>query len=121
MITPNPSAVRRAELIADMPVHTNSTDRVTIYDVFKVAMFRLAYKLQLGETRPGPTVAFANALIETQDRRHSDIEMTGLWMWYRTFWLPRQYPKLYAALRGTLENRCLAAPSDAPLFAEPAQ
>ena len=99
-ITPIPSAIRRAQSIMDAQIHVKGTDRVTVYDMFKLAMFRLAYKLQVTETRQGPTAAFANALIDSQDRRDSDIEMTGLWLWYRTYWLPRRYPKLHAALCG---------------------
>lgn len=68
-----------------------------LYDQFKLAMFQLAYKLRLRESHD-KTLAFADALDDTQDRRNA-AEMTGFWLWYRRFYLPRKYRKLWAAMQ----------------------
>jgi len=69
----------------------------SVYDEFKVLMFRTAYKIHTGDTHDA-TVAFGRAISDSQDTR-SKTELTGLWLWYRRFWLPRRYPKVLAAMR----------------------
>lgn len=74
-----------------------------VYDLFKTAMFQIALKIRQGEIHD-MKAAFALAIVDTADRK-TVLEMTGLWMWYREFYLPRKYRWMLALIRGHMPLR----------------
>ena len=104
MIKPTETILRRANTLIDLSARrSDSGETWTVYDAFKLAMFFLAIKLRQQESYHDLEAALGNAVIDTQDRR-DPTELTGLWRWYREFWLPARYPKLYAILCGGGES-----------------